>query len=117
MIKVSYLMLVISLASCSTSLSSLDEASKKYKADRDYVSLQIIHKRLVIGSSRIEVERLLGTPDYSPTDGLYYYSSNKRILLEDENRYLSPGLTVDYRDQNGVVTDRLQQLQLRNIGE
>jgi hypothetical protein len=55
---------------------------------------------------RVEVERMLGAPDYSPVEGQYYYSSDRH----------NQGLVVDYR-LDGQMTDRLQDFTLGPIGE
>jgi hypothetical protein len=55
---------------------------------------------------RAEVEQLLGEPDYSPTDGQYYYSSNRNKL----------GLVVDYRI-DGEATSQLQRFGMETLGE
>ncbi|NOX92082.1 MAG: hypothetical protein GXP18_06440 [Gammaproteobacteria bacterium] len=117
MFKLVNIMLVSLLTACSVFLSPLEEASAKYKNNRDYESLQIIHEHLAFGIERKAIENLLGEPDYSPTDGLYYYSSSQRVFIENQNRYTSPGLIVDYRDKKGVTTETLRKFQLRNIGE
>ncbi|HHJ17497.1 MAG TPA: hypothetical protein ENJ80_12445 [Gammaproteobacteria bacterium] len=117
MFKFTSMILAALLTACSVSSSPLDKASEKYRSDRDYKSLQIIYEHLSVGITRNDVESLLGEPDYSPTDGLYYYSSDQRVFLKDQNRYTSPGLVVDYRDKRDVPTETLQRFQLRNVGE
>lgn len=109
------IVLVIFLTACSVFLSPLENAGEKYRNSRDYDSLKIIYAHLSAGVKREEVEKLLGEPDYSPTDGLYFYSSSQKIFIENENRHTSPGLTVDYRDKKGIITKKLQQFQLRDI--
>jgi outer membrane protein assembly factor BamE (lipoprotein component of BamABCDE complex) len=97
-------LLAISIViSCAT---SLDRASASYRQNRDFGSLQLIHKHLHKGMPRRQVERVLGEPDYSPTDGQYYYSSSERTRV----------LVVDYREGE-KVTDRLQRFDLDSIGE
>ena len=95
--------LLLLAASCA---SALERASHRYKQDRDYASLETIAHSLRTGMSRAEVEALLGSPDYSPTDGQYNYSSSR------ENHIL----VVDYRIDERV-TDRLQSFDLMTIGE
>jgi outer membrane protein assembly factor BamE (lipoprotein component of BamABCDE complex) len=96
-------LLLVMSTSCST---ALDRASDAYKRNHDHASLQVIHKYLRSGMTRREVEALLGAPDYSPTDGQYYYQSSER----DQT------LVVDYRRED-EVTDRLQSFDLGTIGE
>ena len=70
-----------------------------------------------------KVISLLGEPEYSPLEGLYYYSSDRRdpVLLDKKdinNEVDVPvGLIVDYRDEQGRVTEQLQKFQLGRIGE
>lgn len=105
---------IVLLAGCGA--PTLDDASRSYKANRDYASLEMIFGRLSPGMDRSEVERLLGEPDYSPTDGQFYYSSDRRDT--DENPDGSPvGLVVDYRDGDGAVTDTVRDVWIGSIGE
>lgn len=105
---------IILLAGCSA--TPLEEASRSYLANRDYASLETIFGQLSPGMARGEVERLLGKPDYSPTEGQYYYASDRRDM--DGNPDGSPvGLVVDYRDGNGAVTDTLRDVWIGPIGE
>ncbi len=104
---------IMLLAGCGA--PALDDASRSYKANRDYASLEMIFGQLSPGMDRREVERLLGEPDYSPTDGQFYYSSDRRA---DGGRDGAPlGLVVDYRDRDGTVTDTLRDLWIGPIGE
>jgi hypothetical protein len=58
------------------------------------------------------MERLLGDPDYSPTEGPYYYSAS------DPDRSRSDrGLTVEYRNQSGAATDELQDFWMERLSE
>jgi hypothetical protein len=111
------LLMCVFLAACSGDLSPLENASKSYKSDRNYRSLEILNKNILKGMPRKEVERLLGEPDYSPVDGLYYYSSNHAELSKEQGREVTVGLVVDYRDKKGVVTDTLQDFRMGPIGE
>jgi outer membrane protein assembly factor BamE (lipoprotein component of BamABCDE complex) len=90
----------------------LPEASQCYKATRDLACLSAIASHLQTGMDRQEVERILGEPDYSPTDGLYYYSAN-----EPNRGPSTKGLIVEYRDQFGAVTDELQEFSLERLLE
>jgi len=110
-------LLTVLLAGCSAGLSSLESASASYKQHRYYTSLEKIYKNLSSGMYRKEVVRLLGEPDYSPINGQYYYSSNGSEYSEEQKREISVGLVVDYRDENGEITERLQQFWLGPIAE
>jgi hypothetical protein len=69
---------------------------------------------------RTVVEDLLGEPDYSPVEGQYYYSSDRKDYVEAEgtkDTQVTIGLVIDYRDNNGVVTEQLQTFQIGPIGE
>lgn len=109
---------IISLNSCNT--FSLEPASISYQAHRDYASLVTIYQHLTKGMKRIEVERLLGESDYSPIDGQYYYSSDHESYLEKgqtESHQVPVGVVLDYRDDNGIVTEELQTFWMGTIGE
>ena len=100
-------------------LDELDQASRSYKVQRDYASLVTMYKYLHKGMERIEVEALLGEADYSPVEGEYYYSSDRR---ETENRgkkqiSVPVGIVLDYRDEQGMPTDTLRTFRLDRIGE
>jgi hypothetical protein len=86
--------------------NSLEQATAKYQADKDHQSLELLSAHLRQGMSQKEVERLLGPPDYSPTDGQYFYQSNRRNQI----------LVVDYR-VGDAVTDRLQHFDFETMGE
>ena len=105
---------MVLLSACGA--TPLEEASRSYQANRDYVSLETIFSQLSPGMVRGEVERLLGEADYSPTVGQFYYASDRRDV--DGNPDGSPvGLVVDYRDGNGGVTDMLYDAWIGPIGE
>lgn len=105
------------LLSCTSSMTPVERASTSYKHDKDFNSLEIISKNLSKGMQREEVERLLGEPDYSPIDGQYYYSSNQSSTAEDQGREDPLGVVVDYRDEDGTITETLQEFWLGPIGE
>lgn len=94
-------------------------ASARYKRYHDYTSLKTLTKCLKLGMPRSEVESLLGEPDYSPIEGQYYYSSNRKnaegVIL---------GLVVEYRKTTygGAeikieITGKLESFSLMPIGE
>ena len=113
------LAVLLAVAGCSSSSTSLASASASYKEQRDYASLVTIHSGLIKGMSRTEVERLLGEPDYSPTDGQYYYSSDRKEDAPNttDRPPATLGMVVDYRDASGRVTDQLQSFTLGPVGE
>lgn len=94
-------------------------ASQRYKRTRDYTSLKTLTGCLKLGMPQSEVESLLGEPDYSPIEGQYYYSSNRKnaegVIL---------GLVVEYRKTTygGAeikieITGKLESFSLMPIGE
>ena len=69
--------------------------------------------------SQSEVEGVLGEAEYSPTEGQYYYSSDKRNADG-----ITIGLVVEYRkteyrsdDIHTTVTGKLESFTLMAIGE
>jgi hypothetical protein len=111
--------LMLALVACPSPSRSLTDASASYRNQRDYASLATIHSHLAKEMPRTEVERLLGEPDYSPTEGQYYYSSDRKEASTSpaDRPPATLGLVVDYRDANGAVTNRLQRFTLGPIGE
>lgn len=111
------MMAILLLSGCHD--MSLRKASTNYKSKRDYASLEIIYKQMYKGMKRIDVEQLLGEPDYSPTEGQYYYSSDRRDYLDSGNKEMKApvGVIVDYRDPNGKLTGEIQTFSMGPIGE
>ena len=97
----------------------VERAGSSYRIHKDYASLELISKHLHRGMSRSEVESLLGEADYSPIEGQYYYSSDRREAVGSgkELRYITVGLVVEYRDEQGELTGQLQSFWLGRIGE
>ena len=97
----------------------LDQASRNYKAHRDYASLELISRHLHEGMERSKVEELLGEADYSPIEGQYYYSSDHSEMVGSGKERMSVpvGLVVEYRDEQGELTGQLQSFWLDRIGE
>lgn len=110
-------LLTVLLVGCYTGLSPIENAGAEYRLDRSYKSLEVIYKNLSPGMQRKEIERLLGEPDYSPGDGQDYYSSDRSVYVEEQEREVVVGLVVDYQDKNGAVTETLQEFWLGPIGE
>ena len=97
----------------------VERASSSYRIHKDYASLELISRHLHRGMSRSEVESLLGEADYSPIEGQEYYSSDRREAVGSgkELRYITVGLVVEYRDEQGELTGQLQRFWLDRIGE
>ena len=97
----------------------VERAGSSYRTHKDYVSLELISRHLYTGMTRSEVEALLGEADYSPIEGQEYYSSDRREAAGSgkERRYITVGLIVEYRDDQGELTGQLQRFWLGRIGE
>ena len=69
--------------------------------------------------ARTNVIDLLGEPDYSPLAGQYYYSSDRWETVQHGKKEMQipVGLLIDYRDDQGRVTEQLQKFLLGRIGE
>lgn len=110
------------LTGCKNGADELEQASRIYKSTKDYVSLEILCEQLHKGMMRSTVEELLGKADYSPIEGQEYYSSDRRETVgsgkeQIRQRDIPVGLVVDYRDEQGELTGRLQSFRLGRIGE
>jgi hypothetical protein len=92
----------------------LMQASTSYRQQRDSSSLERIHHALYRGMRRVEVEGLLGEPDYSPLEGQYYYASRWNQEAREDP---APTLVVDYRDAQGEPTVTLHDFWLGEVGE
>lgn len=82
--------------------------SRKFREDGDFASLQTLTAHLHKGMSYREVISLLGAPDYSPTDGQYYVSSNRDEWVADAQRSCVSGLVLEFRNRE---TDEIAGLQ------
>ncbi len=100
-------------------LALQEQASTRYKQRKDYASLLILSESLKQGMEQKEVIALLGKPEYSPLEGLFYYSSDRRERVRQGKEEVDVvlGLIVDYRDGQGRVTKQLQGFELGRIGE
>ncbi len=92
----------------------LTQAVDSWRQQRDAASLQIIHRHLHQGMPQVEVEGLLGEPDYSPIEGQQYYASRRD---KAEQSGPPPTLVVDYRDAQGEITAVLHEFWLGEVGE
>jgi hypothetical protein len=109
---------MVILPACQAKKDGTVLASESFKKNHDYESLNLLVGRLRLGFARAEVERLLGPPDYSPIDGLYYYAAADRRTPEGT----TIGLIVEYRRLNvrsgeEVVSGRLESFTLGPIAE
>ena len=82
--------------------------------------------RLKKGMPKSEVDRLLGEPTYSPTEGQYYYPTGGECPLNDppDQMLASCGLVADFRVINSdadppsiTVTGRLEDCWWGGVGE
>lgn len=110
-------LLATSLTGCSAKLTSLENASISYKQHKDYESLEAIYNTLARGMPRKDIERLLGESDYSPIDGQHYYSSDRKEYSEAQQRDVTVGVVVDYRDSSSTITESLHEFWLGPIDE
>lgn len=83
--------LCLSTVGCLARESPLESASAQFRHGNDYVSLVTLLKLFHPGMPRQEVERLIGEPDYSPMDGLYY-STSKTVCSKEQDREITMGL-------------------------
>jgi hypothetical protein len=112
-----FLFTVLLLTACVSQSQDLQEASRSYKAKKDYASLVVLVNHLHKGMARTEVEALLGQAEYSPIAGQEYYVSDRRKLIQKTGHEQLVGLIVEYRDEQGKVTTQLQQYWLGHLGE
>jgi hypothetical protein len=85
--------------------SALERASAIYRRDHDCPSLEAIAKD-VKGLPLVRVKALLGPPEYEPTPGQHYYSSNRSDC----------SLVLDYR-YGDELTESVQAVDVGAIGE
>lgn len=116
----SFFIIFLLLISCTTTQErQLEQASRQYKAHRDYASLAVIAKHLTKGMVQSKVTDWLGEPDYSPIAGQYYYSSDRyeTVLFGKQEMQIPVGLVIDYLDEQGELTEQVQSFWLGHIGE
>ncbi len=105
--------LLCMLTACNANLQS--DAVGRDDHTKTLVGLQSISENLSVGISYEEAEKVLGRPDYSPTEGKYYYTSTETIYSESQKRELPIGLILDYRDAEGKTTEILQNFWLGQL--
>lgn len=96
------------LLGCNASHPAKEPVFNSLEMRKDLTAISDIHEKLEVGMTREEVEALLGNPDYSPTDGKYYYASSEKIYSTNQERELPIGLIIDYRSSNGDITGSLK---------
>ena len=75
-------------------------------------------KRVRLGMSKVELERLLGEANYSPIEGQYYFSTGGECPLEEANRTAPCGVVADFRrGPDARLTTSLQSCTWGAIGE
>ena len=74
-------------------------------------------KRVHLGMTRAELEEGMGGPaDYSPADGLYYFSTGGDCPLDEGERSASCGVVAEFRDDENLTTT-LRSCRWGAIGE
>lgn len=76
-------------------------------------------RELRLGMTRAEIEELLGPADYSPVDGVFYFSTGGDCPLEEGERVASCGLVAEFRDyeREDDLMETLQSCWWGAIGE
>lgn len=78
-------------------------------------------KRVRLGMTWAELEAVLGSADYSPADGLFYFSTGGDCPLEDSGRQASCGVVAEFRDDRddakAVAATTLRSCRWGAIGE
>ena len=80
-------------------------------------------QRIHGGQRKSEIDAILGTPDYSPTEGQYYHSTGGDCELVDADRRAPCGYVLEYRGKRfdsakGMTDqDRLESCSWGAIGE
>lgn len=76
-------------------------------------------KQVRLGMAQGELESVLGLADYSPADGVFYFSTGGDCPLEEGGRVAPCGLVAEFRDysRDGAVMQSLQSCWWGAIGE
>lgn len=93
----------------------LELARQEYLSKQSYDSLVRLHSELEPGMSRAEVEALLGSDGYAPTEGLLHYASSKRVEIGGFE--LIVGLVLDFRNPDRDSSNNLKSIYFGPIGE
>jgi len=70
--------------------------------------------------SKAALEAVLGPADYSPSAGLYYFSTGGDCPLQDSGRSAPCGVVAEFRNDDAaepVITDSLLSCRWGAIGE
>lgn len=108
--------LLLSLVATLSLAGDLKDASSQYIENRNYESLEQLSNAIKTGMSKAEVEELLGEADYSPTEGIFYYSSDRYIEHAKRPR-TNIGLVVTYNTKSKQSLQVLKTHKLGPIGE
>ena len=113
-----FLILAFLAPACVSKSDALSRLAAGFQQNHDFQSLTLLLSHVRLGMTRVEVEKLLGRPDYSPIEGQYYYGLSDRKTEEGT----PVGLIVEYRRINyqtgeTVASGKLESLILGPIGE
>lgn len=74
--------------------------------------------RIRIGMSKADLEGILGAPDYSPAEGLYYFSTGGDCPVGETTRLVSCGVVAEFRgaysDETGEQGEQGEQDKLQS---
>lgn len=74
--------------------------------------------RIRIGMSKADLESILGAPDYSPAEGLYYFSMGGDCPVGETTRLVSCGVVAEFRgaysDETGEQGEQGEQDKLQS---
>lgn len=76
-------------------------------------------KRVQLGMTKSELEAVMGEADYSPIEGVFYFSTGGDCLLDEVERVALCGIVAEFRDYSADEgpTDSLQSCWWGAIGE
>jgi|WetSurMetagenome_2_1015567.scaffolds.fasta_scaffold16394_3 hypothetical protein len=111
------LAIVLLMLACASERKEVSRLSDHFRKYRDCESLHRLAGHLRLGTPRAEVERLLGKPDYSPIEGQFYYSSDRRTPAGTPVGLIVEYRTIDPRAAEATITGKLESLYLGPIGE
>jgi len=84
------------------------DASRSYRKQGDYASLVTLSNNLREGMSFKQVTALLGDDFYAPTDGQYYFGSDRDEWVDEAQRNCGSGLVLEFRDTSRELLGGLQ---------
>ena len=109
--------IVFLMLACASEQKDISRRSVHFREHHDCESLSRLAGHLHLGMPRIEVERLLGKPDYSPIEGQFYYSSDRKTSAGTPVGLIVEYRITDPRTAEVTVTGKLESLFLGPIGE